>query len=411
MAETDGAGLSLKGEAVTSDDDARPRLLWTLVNDTGRPVELDCDGYRYCAVEAFRIDALQADGSWEQRDDRAYYEFPSEDTPEGVRVQTGAETLVVQTEDLEPGTYRAIVRVRNEDGVFEVARELAIVGWSAERAEEAAALHAQSEEADCWSVTRRIWDGMLNETEPDHLLELLAEAESDEALEDVRLAMLRRGLFVPELSEEVRSMTPVEVQGFAVALHRYRNDAQLPLRPVVAERVLEPIRDLAHELTYDELRNVESFGEHWPVDAPDALLRRLSEGRETGEVATELVRVIMYARSDLFRPEAARLVEILERRCGGGDGIEPEVCESAIAFFSDPWSFGLGRGWGWSGGCGGAIHLHVGVCNDILGAYTELSEPAPRVVFLGGSVEQAPPEDLTEDELLAEELGQDALAF
>lgn len=379
--EEDGSGLRLEGQVLDGGG-----LSWILHNDTDADVTFDC---RYgCPV---RLEAEQPDGSWVGRQFYGFY-----DRDEDASIPAGHLRVLEDTRELEPGTYRLLARVERPSGAVDVARELTVVGWDAGTMRRALALHDGAEADECWGTTRDVWDSALESVEPDLVLDLQGHAEdADEhwRVWDALTMMLRRGMFVSELSDEVRSMSDDDVVRFVRGMARLRQDQQTPLRGVVAARLFDRFEDHESPLDVELLSLLSDFDETWPAHATDTIVERLSTGPEQGARLGELIDVIVYSRRELFEPYAPQILAALDARCD--DEAVLEACERAYGAFPEE-GFGslYGRGSGSSWGCGGAYLTTSGSCARWVDEWTDFRQSAetPTTHVLGGYLIPVAPE-------------------
>ncbi|MBW2461123.1 MAG: hypothetical protein JRH11_05720 [Deltaproteobacteria bacterium] len=394
VGDADGA-LRLVGEVAEG-----ATIDWSLENAGGEMVSVGCES-SWCAFPGLRVEALQGDGSWQERGVYVAGDLRGDGPHEVWPSETAALGGIP---DLDPGTYRVIARAEGPGGPVDVVRELAVVGWSEGTMSRGQALLERAEAEECAGLASDISRALLSNVEPDLVLDLLRDAGESAEDEDEDQAearewerqrvlgeMVQRGMFVIELGDEVRQMTIEEAVSFAALVSRYVSARQQPvLRRSVAARLLEAVDDWEVPLEVELLERLSYFEKHWPAHAPETLVARLDRGPEGGLALAALIDVLVYAPRGLFAADSTDILRTLETRCDGVAGEElVSACERGITSFSPGFNGLYGRGFGSSSSCGGGWGARAGVCRELYQEWQAIVEEvgAPRAIFLGASVE------------------------
>jgi hypothetical protein len=339
----------------------------------------DCDG-----LPLVRLDALQEDGEWIERGDFTRYDDgltgDSWVSPDGV-LELGSMWRLADS----PGTFRQAVRVADEGGVvYEVSREVAVVGWSEDTLAGARDILRRADEAECTFLRRIMMSTLTTRLEPDALLDLERDARDFEA-KGILLEMVRRGTFVHEL---VPRLTLAPMDDVRDAAEIVRTRGQDPVRRVLATRFLELVAD--HEATpsYEDYYTITELEDVWPEDAPAVLVERLGEGHDEGSDLEQLVDTLRYVDRDRFAPYTRTLLRALDVRCAGATGELRQSCDLTIEHFTAQFPSLGGRGFGSSSHCGGAMHRASSVCEALREEWNTLEAEAGDLTVheLGGGV-------------------------
>ncbi|RLB55982.1 MAG: hypothetical protein DRJ42_04655 [Deltaproteobacteria bacterium] len=398
-----GAGDANGALRLVGEIAAGATIDWSLENASEEMASVGCEG-GWCAFPVMRVEALQGDGSWQER----YAYVAGSLRGDGPREIWPAQAAALGgIQDLDPGTYRVIARAEGFDGPVDVVRELAVVGWSEETMSRGQALLERAEAEGCARVASDISRALLSNIEPDLVLDLLRDAGESAEDEDedeaearewerwrVLVEMVQRGMFVTELGDEVRQMAVEDAVSFAGLVSRHSSARQQPvLRRTVAARLMDAVDDWDAPLEVDLLQKLSSFEEQWPPHAPETLVARLDRGPESGLALAGLIDVLVYAPRGLFAADSTDILRILEARC---DGVTEEelvsACERGIYSFTPGFNGMYGRGFGTSSGCGGGWGAPTGVCGELSEEWQAiaLEVGVPRAIFLGASVEAVP---------------------
>ncbi len=354
------------------------RIRWTLENRSGEIVSVGCDSGLCWNPPVLRMEARQSDHSWSEADPCIAYRADRDRRRE---ILPGGSTYLGQGYCRRPGFFRVIAAVDTPDGTVEVSRELAIVGWSEAHFARGMEILGRAREAEC-RVRYDMRDELLETAEPDDVLTLL-EATPDEERVVTWLAMLDRGTFAVELSRAVPAMEQGAFISFANGVARKDDDYQRPVREAVASRLFEALAPGTEALDVDDFERLDHYTESWPDHAPDTLLVRLAEGPEEGDALGALVDSVAEAPREMFDPDAAYILDVLERRCVGATGALAESCRQAKLRF-DPDVFHVGGlGFSTSSTCGVGF-APTGRCADLDAEFQALSAAAgePEVIFL-----------------------------
>jgi hypothetical protein len=371
-------GLRLEGEV--EEDGA---IRWSLHNDGEDVVTVGCESGFCWDPPLMRLEARQSDGSWAEVEPRLRHRV---DRDALRQVIPSGSTHLAEAYDVPPGLFRATVRVETADGPVEVERELAVVGWSQAHAARGIALLGRAREEACF-VRWNLRTTLFRSVEADDVLTILETTTDDERL-SVLMAMFDRGVFVVELSEEVRGMDETTFDDFADRLADELRAYQKPVREAVALRLFESVEPGTNALTSRELSRLGRFQNSWPLHAPDALVLRLEDGPEEDDALAALVDLMVQAPLALFEADRRRILDALDARCAGAIGPLEASCDEAKIHF-DPNEFHFaGLGLSGTSRCGGVGVVELGICAEIDASFQALTAEAglPEVHFLAGAV-------------------------
>jgi len=281
--------------------------------------------------------------------------------------------------DLRPGDIKISLTLYAADGSERrVSRELGRTGWPMEIVDEALSIRRESSVESCTALTRTITSRLLREADADGI-EQMSDAFSEPGARGQLLQeMLSRGGFVAELVSFVRDAPMDDVDDLVQSLSRDGEDVQGPVQQAASERLLEDVQNLRAELLAYRVNALANMHAHWPDDAPELLLQRLTRGPDEGYPLNALIRLFVSAQPEFheMRPQVFRA---LTARCEGleGDGL-PLACQLAKSAY-DPSScgrIGLG-GMSTSCRCGGAFSMGGPRCDALGEQWQRLTATAP----------------------------------